>query len=89
MLRIDESWMAEDKRILTAAGESKSLAAAMEGKNLRLLKMRSLGTIVGEIRSLGCMPIYWGILVFMRSSLENIQIFCGELRMRVFNLLGD
>ena len=32
--RIDESEMAEDKSILTAAGERNSLAAAVEGKNL-------------------------------------------------------
>ena len=47
LLRIDESWMAGDKRILTATGESNSLTADGEGRNLRLLKMRNPGTTVG------------------------------------------
>ena len=71
MLRIDESWMAEDKRILTAAGESKSLAAAGESKSLAAAgEGKNLLIAVDEkswdhcwgIRSLGCMPIYWGFL---------------------------
>ena len=47
LMKIDESWTAEDKRILTAVGENNSLAAAGEGKNLWLLQMRSPGTTVG------------------------------------------
>ena len=38
LLRIDESWMAEDKRILIAAMENQSLAAAGEGKNLLIVE---------------------------------------------------
>ena len=38
MLRIDESRMAEDKRILTTVGERKSLAAAVEGQNLLIVE---------------------------------------------------
>ena len=59
--------MAADKRILTAAGENNSLVAAVEGKSLQMLKMRSLGTAVGRIRSLGCIPNYWGLPVLRRS----------------------
>ena len=38
MLAIDESWIAGDKRILTAVGESESLTAAGEGKNLLIVE---------------------------------------------------
>ena len=34
LLRIDESWIAGDNRILTAAGESESLTAAGESESL-------------------------------------------------------
>ena len=76
MLRIDESWMAEDKRLLTAAGENTSLAAAVEGKNLVIVENEKSWDHCRGIRSLGCMPSYWGIPALRRSSLENIRIFC-------------
>ena len=67
MLRINESWMAEDKRILTAAGESKSLAAAVEGQNLLIIENEKSWDHCLGIRSLGCMPNYWGLPVLKRS----------------------
>ena len=55
--------MAEDKRILTAAGENNSLAVAGEGRNLLIAEDEtSLLTTAWRIKSLGYMPIYWGFL---------------------------
>ena len=49
MLRINESWIAEDKRILIAVGDNNLLAAAVEGKNLLIVeKWEVLGPPLGE-----------------------------------------
>ena len=66
-----------DRRILTAVGESEFLTVVGEGKNLLIVESEK------------SWDRCWGILVLRRSSLENIRIFCEELRMRVFTLLGD
>ena len=62
LLRINESWMAGDKRILTAARESVSLTAAGDGKNLDCWGWDILVDYCWRIRSLGCIPIFWGFL---------------------------
>ena len=89
LLRIDESWMARDKRILTAAREGESLTAAGNCKNLWLLKMRHPCWLLLENQELGLYTNLLGIPILRRSSLGNIWLSCEELRMRVFTLLGE
>ena len=60
LLRIAKSWNG-DNRILTAVGESESLTAAGNGNPLIIENEKSWDRCWG-IKSLGCMPIYWGFL---------------------------
>ena len=68
-LRIDESWMAGDKSILTAAGGSKSLTAAGWCKNFWLLRMRHPYWLLLGNQELGLYANLLGIPVLRRSSL--------------------
>ena len=82
LLRINESWMAADKRILTAAWENNSLAAAVEGKNLQLLKMRSLGPLLGKSEAwVVCQTtgvfLFWGDLCRISWWWVRVKLYRG------------